>query len=246
MAEKSEFLKISRYIGRFKGDRRVVVILVLAAVLLAGRTWLAQHPEHDPWAPLNLTDPKGWATEQKLLALRDDVPACRAALERSDVAFRQLDEAGEGACRRGDRTQLADYPLAPSPPPTTCSVAVALELWRRDTLEPLAQEIFDRELAEIGHFGAYSCRRMYGRDSGRWSEHATGNAIDIASFVLDDGTRISVLGDWRGDGDKALFLRRARDGACDAFATVLSPAYNAAHRDHFHLDMDDRWRGVCR
>jgi hypothetical protein len=40
-----------------------------------------------------------------------------------------------------------------------------------------------------------------------------------------------------------------RDGACDLFATVLSPDYNAAHRDHFHLDQAARgasgWRG-CR
>ena len=39
-----------------------------------------------------------------------------------------------------------------------------------------------------------------------------------------------------------------RDGACGLFATVLSPDYNAAHRDHFHLDQAARGRfgGVCR
>ena len=121
-----------------------------------------------------------------------------------------------------------------------------MELWRTDSLEPAAQEIFGRDIARIEHLGAYSCRRLYGRDSGAWSEHATGNAIDIAGFVLEDGTRISVLGDWEGDDDEARFLRRVRDGACDAFATTLSPDYNAAHADHFHLDMTPRWSGVCR
>ena len=47
----------------------------------------------------------------------------------------------------------------------------------------------------------------------------------------------------------AAFLREVRDGACDLFATVLSPDYNAAHADHFHLDQAARgaigWRG-CR
>ena len=40
-----------------------------------------------------------------------------------------------------------------------------------------------------------------------------------------------------------------RDGACDLFATVLSPDYNAAHADHLHFDQAMRgamgWRG-CR
>ena len=237
---------ISTRIGRFVGDRRVIAVLVLAALIVAGRAWLAEHPEHDPWAPLDLRDPPGWATMTKLQALRDDVPQCRAVLERSEVAFTALDPQGEGECARPDRTRLDAYPLSPSSPPTTCSVGIALELWRTDSLEPAAQEIFGSDIARIEHLGAYSCRRLYGRDSGAWSEHATGNAIDIAGFVLEDGTRISVLGDWEGDDDEARFLRRVRDGACDAFATTLSPDYNAAHADHFHLDMTPRWSGVCR
>ena len=89
---------------------------------------------------------------------------------------------------------------------------------------------------------------IYGRDSGDWSEHATANAIDIAGFVIEDGTRISVLRDWDA-GERGRFLDDVRDGACDLFATVLSPDYNAAHRDHLHLDQASRgafgWR-ACR
>lgn len=237
---------ISRRVGRFRGDRRLAILLVLIGIVLTGRVWLAQHPEHDPWAPLDLRDPVGWATEPKLLALRDDPAQCRAALERSEIAFTALDPAGEGACRREDRTRLDRYPLSPATPSTTCPTAVALYLWERDVLEPLARELFDSEIERIEHLGSYSCRRLYGRDEGPWSEHATANAIDIAGIRLSDGTRISVLADWDGENPKAHFLHRARDGACDSFATVLSPDYNAAHADHFHLDMSARWRGVCR
>lgn len=233
-------MRLSRF------DHIAFTVLLLAALFVAARAWLAAHPEHDPWAPLDLGDPTGWATEAKLLALRDDVPTCRAVLERSDIAFAVLDPAGEGACRREDRTRLSDYPLAPDTPPVTCPTAVALQMWRRNTLAPAAEEILGSKISRIEHFGAYSCRRLYGRDTGPWSQHATGNAIDISGFVLTDGTRISVLDDWSGEGPNAQFLRRARDGACDAFATVLSPEYNAAHRDHLHLDMGGRWNGVCR
>lgn len=239
-------LTLSRRIGTFILDRRVLLLLVLAGLFIAGRSWLAAHPEHNPWAPLDLNGPKGWATQQKLVALRDDVPTCRAVLERSEVPFDVLEPAGEGECRREDRTRLSGYPLTPAAPATTCPVAVAMELWKRDTLDPAAQELFGSEVASIEHLGSYSCRRLYGRNDGPWSEHATANALDIAGFVLEDGTRISVLSDWQGEGDKQSFLREVRDGACGAFSTVLSPDYNAAHADHFHFDIDDRWTGVCR
>jgi hypothetical protein len=236
----------SHRIGRFTWDRRAFALLLFAALLVAGRAWLAEHPEHDPWAPLDLRHPVGWATAMKLRALRGDPAQCRAVLQRSAVAHSVLPPAGDPPCARTDRTRLDRYPLSPAPPPTTCATALALELWRRDTLAPAAQAIFGQGIARVEHLGAYSCRRLYGRGEGPWSEHATGNAIDIAGFVLEDGTRISVLGDWVGNGDEARFLRAARDGACRAFSTVLSPDYNAAHRDHFHLDMSERWGGVCR
>lgn len=238
----------SRRIGRFTWDRRILIALLLAAGLVAGRAWLAEHPEHDPWAPLDLRDPPGWATASKLRALRGDAAECRAVLARSEIAFTALEPAGEGQCARPDRTRLDRYPFRPDPPPTTCAIAVALELWRRDFVAREARALFDSDVARIEHLGAYSCRRMYGREDGPWSEHATGNAIDIAAFVLVDGTRIDILRDWNGNNpDKALFLRRVRDGACRSFTTVLSPDYNAAHADHFHFDMVQRsWGGACR
>ena len=237
----------SRRIGRFTWDRRVFVLLVLAAAFLAGRVWLEEHPQHNPWAPLDLRHPNGWATAAKLRALKGDPDACRSVLARSDIRFTALEPAGANECARTDRTVLDGYPLRPEPPPTTCAVALALQLWKRDALDPEAKAIFGEQIARIEHLGAFSCRRLYGRAEGAWSEHATGNAIDIAAIVLEDGTRINVLTDWNGDDpNKVLFLRRIRDGACRAFSTVLSPDYNAAHHDHFHLDMTARWGGVCR
>ena len=240
-------VRISRRIGKFRLDRLGIALLLLGAAFVAARAWLAEHPQHNPWAPLDLRHPPGWATERKISALRDNPGECREVLERSGVEFVSLDPAGEGACRREDRTRLADYPLAPDRPPTTCALAAALELWLRRGVEPAAEELLGSPLARIEHMGAFSCRRLYGRAEGRWSEHATGNAIDIGVFVLEDGRRISVLGDWNDDDDEAAFLRRVRDEGCKIFGTVLSPDYNAAHRDHFHLDQQARgWGSVCR
>lgn len=246
MAETPDPFRISRQLGKYRVERRLILLSIAAVVAFAGWVWLQAHPEHNPAAPLDLRHPVGMATATKLVALRDDVPECRAVLDRSEVAYTALDAAGEGPCARPDRTRLDAFPLAPDSPPVTCPVAAGMEVLRTRSIETAAIEIFGSEIAAIEHYGAYSCRRMYGQSEGAWSEHATGNAIDIAGFVLADGTRISVLRDWDGDDEKARFLRRVRDDACGIFATVLSPDYNAAHADHFHFDQDARWSSVCR
>lgn len=238
-------MRFARQLDHFGKDRLAIGLLLLAAMLLGARTWLADHPQHDPWAPLDLNDPPGWATQRKLAALRSDPEECRAVLERSGVAFAALDAAGEGTCRRADRTQLLAATFSPRRPVTTCPVAAGLQVWLTQSVQPAAAELLGSPIARVEHLGTFSCRRIGG--GGNWSEHATGNAIDIAGFVTEDGQRIRVLGDWDGNDAGADFLHRVRDGACDVFGTVLSPEYNAAHADHLHLDQAGRGLGgFCR
>ena len=236
----------SRRIGRFSLDRLALIIIAIAAVVLTARVWLHENPQHDPWAPLNLNDPPGWATQGKLVALRADPEECRAVMDRSGVAFTLLDETGEGACRRPDRLVLDDEPLSPSPAIATCPVAAGFALWMRRSVQHTAEAIYGSPVVRIDHLGTYNCRRINGASTGQWSEHATGNAIDIAAFVLGNGRRISVLDGWKSAPDDA-FLVSVRNSACDIFATVLSPDYNSLHADHLHLDQASRsFGGVCR
>ncbi len=240
-------MRISKRIGRFKLDRIVIGVLVLGAIGLAGRGWLQENPQHNPWAPLELAHPPGWATGQKLDGLRGDVESCRAVLDRAGVAYQVLEPSGDESCRREDRTVLTEGALTPANPQMTCLAATGFEMWMRHGVQPAAQEILGSRVARVEHLGTYNCRTIGGGNDGRWSEHAIGNAIDIAAFLLEDGRRISLLGDWDGADEAAAFLREARDAACASFSTVLSPDYNAAHADHFHLDQADRWTGsACR
>ncbi len=226
--------------------RILILLLLLGGIALGVRSWLNDHPEHNPWAPLHLDHPPGWATQRKLADLRSEAGQCQAVLDRSDVGYTALEPAGEGECRRESRLILDEAKLSPDRAVSSCAVAAAYAYWMQHGVQPAAREILGAPVMRVEHLGTYSCRRLYGRDTGRWSEHATGNAIDIAAFVLEDGRRISLLTGWDGESDEAAFLRRTRDAACDAFGTVLSPDYNEAHADHLHLDQQERMWGVCR
>jgi hypothetical protein len=225
--------------------------LAFAALLLWG--YARSHPEDLPWSPLDLSQPVGAFTGRKLAGVSGE--QCRALLSRAGVRFTPLPARAPGSrCGYEDAVRVrpggaVEIAFAPRDLGTSCPVAAALALWEWHVVQPAALEHFGRKVAAIEHFGSYSCRRMYGRSGGAWSEHASANAVDIAGFRLEGGTRISVLADWHKSGPRAAFLREVRDGGCRLFATVLSPDYNEAHRDHFHFDQAERgamgWR-ACR
>jgi len=130
--------------------------------------------------------------------------------------------------------------MNPGQPKMTCQLALAVSVWRRQSLEPAAREILGSDVVQIDHFGAYACRNVNnGVGSTRISAHAQAAALDVAGVRLRDGRRISLTEDWHGDGPEARFLRRIRDDACRIFGTVLSPDYNAVHHDHLHLEATD-------
>jgi hypothetical protein len=96
---------------------------------------------------------------------------------------------------------------------------------------------FGTRVAEIKQISAYSCRGMNGNSHAHISEHAFGNALDIAAFVLADGRRVTVKDGWRGMPEEQGFLRDVQSGACVHFTTVLAPGSNVYHYDHIHVDL---------
>jgi hypothetical protein len=128
-----------------------------------------------------------------------------------------------------------------SSPKVTCTMALALERFETIVQEE-AERHLGRRVTRIGHIGTYACREMAAYP-GWVSEHSYANAIDIASFELVGGREVSVLKDY-GRADRvapharARFLRAVARRAFDdeVFAVVLTPAFDRAHRNHFHLD----------
>jgi Extensin-like protein C-terminus len=138
---------------------------------------------------------------------------------------------------RGDPV-TAVGPVAVRPTATlACPIVSVLDRWLADSVQPAAQRWFGARVVEIKQISAYSCRGMNGNPSAHISEHAFGNALDIAAFTLADGRRVTVKDGWRGMPDEQGFLRDVQAAACQQFNTVLAPGSNAYHYDHIHVDL---------
>ena len=207
---------------------------------------------YKPWAPLDVAAEPDWLTGFKLARTRGDPALCRAALAQTGMAYDPVPDRATGAgCGFSDAVRLRDAGVRIGPPLLlSCPMALSFHLWERHVLQPAAERHFGRPVVALQHFGSYACRNINtGEGSARGeadrpgnrSRHATADALDVAGFTLQNGHRISVLQDWQpgdgtGGGPEAALLAEAHDGACRFFTGVLGPAYNAVHRNHFHLE----------
>lgn len=111
-----------------------------------------------------------------------------------------------------------------------------------------------RGIVEVQDIGVYNYRCI---GSGTppdcpqgFSQHAYAKAIDLARFVHADGTTYTVETDWVIDPDPGTCAAATEDAKdswlhqviCalktdEVWNIVLTPNYNASHRDHFHVDL---------
>lgn len=215
----------------------IVIVVLGAAPFGVWRGWWQVPPQWNPWAPLDVRLEPNWLTPWKIMRLGQDRDLCAQALASSSVRFSPLaDNAATANCPLTNVVRVQGSQVAFSSSfIATCPLAVAFAMYERHGLQPAAQAVYGQAVTRIDHLGSFACRNI--GNSSRRSQHASANALDIAGFRLADGRRITVARDWNGTDDEARFLRLARDAGCKAFSVTLSPEYNAAHHDHFHLDM---------
>jgi hypothetical protein len=118
-----------------------------------------------------------------------------------------------------------------------CPIVSALDQWIAQSVQPAATRWFGQPVVEIKQISAYSCRGMNGQIGAKISEHAFGNALDIAAFSLADGRKVVVRTAWNGAPEEQGFLRDIQSAACEQFTTVLAPGSNMFHYDHIHVDL---------
>ncbi|MDE2436708.1 MAG: extensin family protein [Sphingomonadales bacterium] len=174
---------------------------------------------------------------------RPEVRQCLANLSAERARFTPIPDQYYGAgCStlgavrlsslRSDETDLDLTNLGP----VTCPLANTFADWARFGVDRAAQQILGSALVRIETMGSYNCRNVAG--SSHRSAHATASAIDVSGFVLADGRRITISGDWNSTSPRVRsFLTTIHTSACKRFGTVLSPAYNTAHQNHLHLEL---------
>lgn len=164
---------------------------------------------------------------------------CLSSLKANNVQYKPLPNQSFGdGCQTIDTVKLMQFSTGASNlGAMTCPLAASFTAWAKHAVRPAARQYLGSDVVRIETFGTYNCRKVNGARSGKLSEHAYGNAVDVAAFVLKDGRRISVLNGWNGKADERAFLRRLHESACKRFGTVLGPNYNSAHANHFHFDM---------
>ena len=173
---------------------------------------------------------------------------CRAYLRQNGVKFVDAEPVGNGrSCRIAHPVKI--YEIAPgvAMKPAAllnCGAAARISQWVRKEVEPAARWKMWTGLKSVLNASSYRCSRIAG--SHTISEHASGNALDVAGFEFTDGDTFDVERKGFFSFRSKAFQKAVRHSACRYFGTVLGPGYNFDHRSHLHLDARNRRSVVCK
>jgi hypothetical protein len=172
-----------------------------------------------------------------------DHQACMKDLQAMGAEFKDLPRIDDGdGCGIDKPIQLtAALPGIQFKPQGTmrCEAALALAHWMKQSVIP-AGEVALRNagpIVTINQASTYICRLRNSAETGKISEHARGNAIDVASFTFKDGTTVAVEPRREDSTLTGAFQRAVSAAGCLYFTTVLDPESDAAHEHHFHMDV---------
>lgn len=206
---------------------------------------LGRERDPDKASELAPTTKTKWTKQQVAAARR----RCELVLAATNLNAKPINPiGGPDGCGIAAPVQIASFGAVTVKPAAklNCTMAAALYKWIVEEVQPAARKNFKQPVIEIHNMASYQCRSRRGVAGGRISEHSFGNALDIGSFKLANGERMTVLDDWSstraffgigGGGSKAKFLTKSHKGACSYFSTVLGPKVNKAHENHFHFDL---------
>ncbi len=173
--------------------------------------------------------------------------ACFDSLEKSGAKFTRLNtQVGIGVCSVADAVQLQSIRIGgetvklPDQPTLNCGFAVKFTDWIKDEASKIVETATQSTIASLGTGPGFQCRGRNGDASGKMSEHAYGNAVDIERIKLANGETIEIKDAMTIGAKFQPTLATLRATSCQYFTTVLGPGANEAHATHFHLDLARR------
>ncbi|RFB92965.1 extensin [Rhizobium leguminosarum bv. trifolii] len=174
---------------------------------------------------------------------------CTAALKALGVVFKDAPRIDDGNGCGIDKPIIVSeaLPGITLKPEATirCPAALALARWMKESVIPTATAALPEQgrLRTVNQATSYMCRLRNGAGTGKISEHARGNAIDVASFHFEKGEDVAVRSRREDSTLTGAFQRTVSAAGCLFFTTVLDPESDAAHETHFHLDVIGRKGG---
>jgi len=216
---------------RGNGLYRVVPLVALLSSLALSSCRVFDYEQREPWRA---------EAEEKCLAEKLVQPTAYIEPESS------IDGPGTCGMVHPFKVSAMDNGQVELTPKATlaCPAISEVNRWVEESVQRSAMIWFGEPVVEIHQISAYSCRGMNGQPGAHISEHAFGNALDVAAFKLQSGHKIVVRTAWKGGSyEERGFLRDVAMDACQNFATVLAPGSNVYHYDHIHLDLSRRASG---
>ena len=214
----------------------IVLLMLPMLVRLAEPSELPVHADLDP-------------DNDTVVGPPEPVADCEERLREAGVEFKRarigLGRKVDGVYTCG-AAQVVRYKRGPGriqynrAPLLTCSMALALADFER-VVQEQAELKLGSKVTRIDHLGTYNCRKMVNYDL--ISEHSFANGIDLRRFHLEDGRTVTVFKHFRPD-DEAIaaetrFLRTLANRLYDEdlFSVVVTPFFDALHRNHIHIDL---------
>lgn len=169
--------------------------------------------------------------------------ACPAVLS-GEVTAKTLPPIHDGQCGTTSPLSLEAISANGRPIPLTapivtdCGMATALPGWL-SAVDTYADVHEHTRIKAIDLGNGYECRNVDNLPTGGLSDHSFADATDLMGFTLEDGRKISIAPGFNGTQAQGHdILHFARDAACTAFTTVLSPDADGFHQNNMHLDLD--------
>lgn len=175
----------------------------------------------------------------------EDRAKCEMQLKRNGAVFEPIKPIRDSAeCAIDAPVELRAINASiklDTPAKLSCDAALALNQWVQQSVVPtLKIAMPDKELTSLANASGYVCRNRNHSANGKISEHAKGNAFDIASLSFGDGSKMTMQPRAKDGTMEGAFQRSITASACLFFTTVLSPGADATHQDHLHIDVMQR------
>ncbi len=210
-------------------------------------------PPPPPLADQKPPSPAEQTLEEQHLTIEPESDAdhaeCVKELQSLGVVFRETPRIDDGNGCGIDKPIIVSQALPGitlKPEATLrCPTALALAQWMKGSVIPAASVALPANggITTINQASAYICRLRNSAETGKISEHARGNAIDIGSFSFNKGEPVEVRSRREDSTLTGAFQRTVSAAGCLYFTTVLDPESDAAHETHFHLDVIERKGG---